>query len=88
MRSRRNLAVLGLLCLAGVLAWAQTATTSLRGTVSDSRGAVLPEATVTLTNPDTGFSRMAKTDGQGVYQFLQVAPGTYSVSASATGFSI
>jgi hypothetical protein len=87
MSSRRILAVLGLLSLAGVLSWSQTATTSLRGTVSDSKGAVLPEATVTLTNPETSFSRATKTDGQGAYQFLQVTPGNYTVTASATGFA-
>jgi hypothetical protein len=88
MSSRRILAVLGLLSLAGVLSWAQTATTSLRGTISDSKGAVLPDATVTLTNPETSFTRTTKTDGQGAYQFLQVTPGTYTVTATATGFGI
>ena len=87
MSSRRILAVLGLFSLAGVLSWSQTATTSLRGTISDTRGAVVPEVTVTLTNPETGTSRTMRTDGQGVYQFLQVAPGTYTITAEAPGFA-
>jgi hypothetical protein len=88
MSSRRILAILGLLSLAGVLSWAQTATTSLRGTISDGKGAVLPGSTVTLTNPQTAFTRTTKTDGQGAYQFLQVTPGTYTVTATAAGFGI
>ena len=67
--------------------WPQSATTSLRGTVSDPNGAVLPGATVTLSNPDTGFTQTTKSDAEGVYQFLQVPPANYSVGVSAPGFS-
>jgi len=75
-------------CLAvSVLASAQSATTSLRGTVTDTKGAVLPGATVTINDPATGFTRTGKTDGQGVYQLLQVPPATYSLTVNADGFS-
>jgi len=63
--------------------FSQSATSSLRGTVSDPNGAVIPGAKVTLSNPATGFSRQATSDGQGFYQFLQLPPGTYDVSADA-----
>ena len=66
---------------------AQVATTSLRGTVSDTRGAMVSKATVTLTNPATGFERAATTDAQGAYEFVQVTPGTYTLTASAPGFA-
>jgi hypothetical protein len=66
----------------------QTATTSLRGTVSDPQGAVVPSATATLSNPATGFSRSTKTDDHGFYQFLQVPPGTYTLTVSKPGFAI
>jgi len=66
---------------------AQTGTTSLRGVVSDAKGAVLPEATVTLTNPATGFSRTTKTTGDGEYQFLQMPPASYVLTVTAAGFA-
>ena len=68
-------------------AWAQTTSSSLNGTVTDSKGSVLTDATLTLSNPQTGFSRNTKTNGQGVYQFLQVPPATYELTVSAPGFA-
>jgi hypothetical protein len=65
----------------------QSSTSSLRGTVSDPQGAVLAGASVTLTNANTGFSQSTKTDGAGVYQFLQVPPGTYTLTVSMAGFA-
>src|SRR5713101_5549043 len=89
MRSLRPLTLLlvGLLSSFSAIVWAQTATTSLRGTVSDAKGAVLPGATVTISDHQTGFSRDAKTDDQGVYQFLQLPPSTYVVTVNAPGFA-
>jgi hypothetical protein len=66
---------------------AQSSTTSLRGTVSDPQGAVLPDATVTLSNPATGFSESKKSDRDGVYQFLQLPPGTYTLTVNKPGFA-
>ena len=71
----------------GTQAFAQSATTSLHGTVSDARGAVLTGATVILNNPATGFSRTVKTDDQGSYQFLEVPPATYVMTVNAAGFA-
>lgn len=71
----------------GTLAFGQSATTSLRGTISDAKGAVVAGATVTLSNQATGFSRTVKTDGQGVYQFLEVPPATYVLTVNAQGFA-
>lgn len=72
----------------GCLLWAQTGTTSLRGVVSDAKGAVLQGATVTINDPQHGFTRTVKTDGQGEYQFLQLQPSTYNITVNATGFAI
>ena len=69
------------------LSFAQSATTSLRGTVSDSKGLVVAGATVTLSNAATGFSRSTKTDGQGVYQFLELPPASYLLTVEASGFA-
>lgn len=67
---------------------AQNATTSLRGVVADPGGAVIPGAEVTLGNPATGLTRTAITAHQGEFQFLQIPPGSYRVTAAAPGFSL
>src|SRR3989442_11786641 len=74
MRSASRLvaSLLVFLFALSVLIWGQSATTSLRGTVVDVKGAVLPAATVAVTDPQTGYSRSAKTDAEGVYQLLQL----------------
>jgi len=59
---------------------------SLNGTVQDSTGAVIPGATVTLTNTATQQRRSTTTSGSGTYAFGELPPGTYAVSATATGF--
>lgn len=79
--------ILGFLVAVSSLISAQTATTSLRGTITDPKGAVLPGATVTLTNPATGFSRTTKSGNDGGYQFLEVPPATYALTVTASGFA-
>ena len=59
---------------------------SLRGTVSDPSGAVVPGATVTLTNKDTNQAQTATTDGAGIYTFNSLGPANYSLAVSAPGF--
>ncbi|WP_221312591.1 TonB-dependent receptor [Granulicella aggregans] len=60
--------------------------TSVSGTVSDPTGAVVVDAAITLTNIDTAAARTGATNKQGVYQFSQVAPGNYSITADSAGF--
>jgi Carboxypeptidase regulatory-like domain len=89
MRSRlRSIAVIlaGLLTL-GTFGFAQSATTSLRGTITDPKGAVVSGATVTLANPATGFSRTVKSGNDGVYQFLEVPPANYNLTVAVSGFA-
>ena len=69
------------------LAVAQSATTSLHGTVTDAKGAVVVGAAVTISDPATGLSRSATTGGQGEYQFLELPPATYELTVKATGFA-
>ncbi|MDE3180890.1 MAG: TonB-dependent receptor, partial [Acidobacteriota bacterium] len=57
------------------------------GTVRDSSGAVIPNASVTVTNRDTGVSVSTRTNSAGAYQVLALIPGTYSAAAGAAGFS-
>ena len=59
----------------------------LRGTVSDPAGAVVPAATVTLTNTATGIGPTAKTNTNGVYTFNSVRPGTYNLRVEHAGFA-
>ena len=87
-RSRVVTLLIGFFLLAGSLLWAQTGTASLRGVVSDAKGAVLPGASVTIIDPQNGFSRTVKTNGQGEYQFVQLPPSTYTVTANSTGFAV
>ena len=75
-----------LLLFASLLA-AQTSTTSVRGVITDPQGAVVPNAGVTITDLGTGLTRSASANAQGEYQFLQIVPGTYSITATATGFT-
>jgi hypothetical protein len=84
----RRLVHLGIALFTVLLAcplWAQNAG-SLRGTVTDSTGAVLPGVSVTLTNEATKFARTAVTDSNGAYFFSAVEPGTYSLGAAISGF--
>ena len=61
---------------------------SMTGAVTDSSGAVLAGATVTLKNAATGQSYTATTNAQGVYRFSEIPPGEgYSATFSASGFS-
>ena len=75
------------------LLWAAAATNAhaqnaqITGAVKDSSGAVIPGATVTARNVDTGFLRTAVTDGQGEYRLPSLPPGRYSVSTELSGFS-
>ncbi|HTW30130.1 MAG TPA: carboxypeptidase-like regulatory domain-containing protein [Candidatus Sulfotelmatobacter sp.] len=88
MRSRSRYAVWFVAFLAlTTAAFPQSATTSLHGTISDAKGAVVPGATVTLNNPATGFSRSAKSDDQGTYQFLELPPAAYGMTVNAPGFA-
>ena len=66
---------------------AQTADTgALQGTITDATGAVIPNATVTLTSETTGQERTATTQGNGVYRFPLIPPGTYKLRVAANGF--
>ncbi len=59
----------------------------LAGTVTDPSGAVVPNATVTLKNNGTGETRTTTTNNSGGYRLSLLQPGSYTVSAIASGFS-
>jgi hypothetical protein len=62
-------------------------TGGVQGTVQDSKGAVIPNATVTLINADTGVTQTAVSNTNGVYRYSSLAPGNYTVSTTQQGFS-
>src|SRR5262245_48554124 len=74
-----------LLAAHATTAYAQNA--QINGAVKDSSGAVIPGATVTARNLETGLLRTAVTDAQGEYRLPSLPPGRYSVSSVLTGFS-
>ncbi|HEV8368799.1 MAG TPA: carboxypeptidase-like regulatory domain-containing protein [Pyrinomonadaceae bacterium] len=75
-----------LLCFVGTGYSQGTNLGTLRGTVTDPNGAVIPNAAVKITDQTTGLSRDLTTDGEGNYEAAALKPGTYKVSVSATGF--
>jgi hypothetical protein len=79
--------VLTVACLLPAKALAQGETTSaIVGQVRDTTDAVVPGATVTITNHETGLKRSARTEDAGRFNFPQLKPGTYSVRVEAQGF--
>jgi hypothetical protein len=84
----RTLSRVGLGFLLGLLAtsaFAQSAG-SIRGTITDTTGAVIPGATVTLAQEATKFARTVVTDAKGGYFFGAVQPGAYTVRVEISGF--
>ncbi|HEY6119765.1 MAG TPA: carboxypeptidase-like regulatory domain-containing protein, partial [Pyrinomonadaceae bacterium] len=59
---------------------------TIRGTVRDPNGAVIPNAAVQITDQTTGIARDLTTNGQGDYEAAALKPGTYKVTVTATGF--
>ncbi len=81
-----TLSLLLVIALASTQAGAQATQGSIVGSVKDTAGAVVPGATVTLTNTDEGAVRTTKSNGVGDYHFQDVKAGHYSVEVSAPSF--
>jgi hypothetical protein len=58
----------------------------ISGTVKDATGAVIPKATVSITNAETGVRQVLSTDDNGTFSFLDVQVGRYDLRATADGF--
>jgi len=75
-----------LVCLVlAIPAWAQV-NSSVQGRVSDATGAVIPSATVTAVNVETGVSRTTTGSATGDYSITLLPPGDYTVTAEHSGF--
>jgi hypothetical protein len=77
------LAAAALLCLPVV---AQQTLGGITGVVTDSSGAVIPNATVTVVGEQTSLTRTTRTNGTGVYQLVNLPIGTYTLTYTAEGF--
>src|SRR6201997_1551118 len=66
---------------------AQTSFTSVRGTIADKSGAMIPNAQVSLQNTATNAELTGTSDSGGLFQFPQVTPGTYTITVTASGFA-
>ncbi len=66
---------------------AQSPTGAIAGTILDTSGAAVPNATVTITNTATGVAQTVHTDASGRYTQGTLNPGEYQVTVSATGFA-
>jgi len=75
--------------LASSVAYAQGvgASGDIQGTVTDPSGALVPKATITVTDPQTGLQRTAVTDATGQFRVPNLAPATYDVSVRVPGFA-
>src|SRR5687768_15780139 len=71
----------------GVAANAQTVSGTLRGTVTDANGAVIPNATVIARNVETGLERTVTTTEEGSYNITFLPIGSYTVTATRTDFN-
>jgi hypothetical protein len=67
---------------------AQVVTSNLQGVVTDASGAIVPGATVTAANVETGESRETITNEEGLYRFNLLPRGQYEVRASKIGFAV
>src|SRR5579863_1283336 len=80
------LGVLAAVIVSAIPAWSQRSTASINGSVKDSTGAVIPRATVALTNTATNVVSTATTNASGDYVILNILPGQYTLKASKDGF--
>lgn len=86
MKLRTSIFAMVVLLFATNSAFSQAVTGNLLGTITDVSGASAPNAKITITESNTGISRSTTTNESGNYNFPDLAPGTYTVSAEVAGF--
>src|ERR1700737_1867166 len=84
---RRLLVPLGLVLALSMVASAQFDTGTIVGSVSDPTGAVIPAATITITNVGTSVRKALQTDSAGNFVASAMPSGNYVVSATASSFA-
>src|SRR6266478_6447263 len=87
MRHLRRMVVCIMVCFLAIgIAYSQAINATLVGTITDSSGASVPNAKVTITEVNTGISRTANTNNSGNYTFADLPPGVYTVGVEQAGF--
>ncbi len=86
LRSACGFLLAGMICFGGVSAHAQFRA-SIQGTVTDPTGALIPNAQVTLTDNGTNATQTATSNSDGVYNFAQLPPDKFTITATAPGFT-
>ena len=86
MRYSMSLRLASLLAFTAALLPAQIGTSTITGSVVDPSGSPVPEVVVTVTNVDTNFKFMAKTNTEGLYRVPSLQPGPYRITFQSTGF--
>ena len=80
--------VIVMLCLSAVaMAQSQASSGQISGVVTDTNGAVVPNATVKAKNKATGLERSVNSSSEGLYTIVLLPPGTYTVTAEASSFA-
>ena len=88
-RMKKLLGLVVLMFVAATLSFGQAISVnggSIQGTITDSSGAVLPNASIVIKATDTGFTKTLTTDSAGYYSIGPLNPGPYSVTVTETGF--
>ena len=84
----RLLAIAAIAALCCSSLFSQQTLGGITGEVTDPSGGVIPNATVTVVAEGTSLTRTAKTNGTGVYQFVNLPIGSYTITYSADGFDL
>jgi Carboxypeptidase regulatory-like domain/TonB dependent receptor len=87
LRSRTIHAIAAFTLMLCAVGWGQSTAGSIDGIVTDQSGAVLPNATVTVTNENTGVVQTVVTNAVGAYTLPNLPPGTYRAAIRANGFA-
>ncbi len=86
MRFQQSVFTLLFTCLLCCPAFAQQETATLTGEVKDASGAVVPGASLTITNIATGVALKSATNEQGLYTVPSLKPGPYTITVEKAGF--
>src|SRR5581483_827442 len=78
--------LIAMLCAVGTAVRAQTSTGRILGTVTDSSGAAVPNASITITDVPRGTTRSLTSDSVGAYNAPSLLPSTYSIKVQSQGF--